>query len=101
MMDGSIRHSGGGGCPVGGPLESVLAVVVVLHGLLDLGARVHDEGPVLHHPLTQRLPAHQREPQRRASLVPHAHPVVRAQHEAVVRAAGGPTSCGRTCPRRR
>ena len=27
--------------------------------------------------------------QRRARLVPHAHSVIRAQHEAVVRAAGG------------
>jgi hypothetical protein len=43
-LDGS-----GGAAPVPGILKPVPAVVVVLHGLLDLGVRVHHEGPVLHH----------------------------------------------------
>ena len=81
-------RSGGGGAPLAGPLESILAIVVVLHGLLDLGARVHDEGPMLHHGLTKRLPGDEHEPERPVRPIPHAEPVAGSKHEAVVRGGG-------------
>lgn len=72
------------GAPMAGLLEAIPAIVVILHGLLDLGAGVHHEGAMLHHGLVERLPADEREPERLAGLIPDAQAVAGAENEAVV-----------------
>lgn len=67
-----------------GVLEPILAVMVVLDGLLDLGLGGHDEGAMLHDGLVQRLAADQDKPQGLRRPVPHAEAVAGAQHQRVV-----------------
>lgn len=70
-------------------LKPVLVVLVVLEGPTDLRLRVHDEWPMLHHRLPQRLPSQEDKPQGPRRRVPDAEAVARAEHQRVVARRGG------------